>query len=89
MQCPLRVLWGERGIIGRLYDPISPWRAYCDGPVSGGAIASGHYIAEEAPDALLAKISHFLACRVICRRKAVHDLQEYYSYTPIGWELSS
>jgi haloacetate dehalogenase len=49
VRCPLQVLWGARGRIEAWYDPLSIWRDYCHGPVSGQAVATGHYLAEEAP----------------------------------------
>lgn len=58
--CPLLVLWGERGVVNRLFSPIEDWRAVAD-DVSGHAIASGHYLAEEASDATLAALETFLA----------------------------
>ena len=56
---PVRVLWGEHGVIGRLYDPLAEWRAVAD-TVDGGPLACGHYIPEEAPQALLAALDGFL-----------------------------
>jgi haloacetate dehalogenase len=47
--CPLHVLWGERGVIHRLYEPLALWRAQCDGPVTGRTLPAGHYLAEELP----------------------------------------
>ncbi len=47
--CPMLVLWGERGNIGKWYDPLAIWRAYCAEDVTGSAMPAGHYIAEEAP----------------------------------------
>lgn len=58
--CPLLALWGEKGKIGRWYEPLTLWRAYADGPVDGGPVPSGHYLAEEAPDAVLAALAPFL-----------------------------
>jgi len=58
--CPLLVLWGEKGIIGRLYDPVAIWRDWADA-VEGRAIESGHYLAEENPAATLAALEPFLA----------------------------
>jgi len=51
--CPLLVLWGARGKIGKWYEPLQVWREYCANAVSGGAVNSGHYLAEEAPDEVL------------------------------------
>ena len=56
---PLRVLWGEHGIIGRLFDPLALWSAVAT-DVSGRAVPSGHYIPEEVPDVLLEELSAFL-----------------------------
>lgn len=50
VECPLLVLWGAKGSIGRWYDPMAIWRDYCSAEVTGGPVAAGHYIAEEAPD---------------------------------------
>lgn len=58
--CPLLVLWGEKGIIGRLYNPVAVWRDWADA-VEGRAIESGHYLAEENPAATLAALEPFLA----------------------------
>ena len=56
---PLMVLWGEQGVVGRCFDPLKEWRLVAD-DVQGGALPCGHYIAEEAPDALLARVLPFL-----------------------------
>jgi haloacetate dehalogenase len=60
IRCPTLVLWGTKGKIGQWYDPLSIWRGYCAGDVTGGPIPSGHYIAEEAPADLLAWFDRFL-----------------------------
>jgi haloacetate dehalogenase len=46
---PLLVLWGKRSSQGSGYDVLSVWREHADN-VSGRAIASGHFLPEEAPD---------------------------------------
>ncbi|MCX7384583.1 MAG: alpha/beta hydrolase [Alphaproteobacteria bacterium] len=58
--CPLLVLWGSKGKIGVWYTPLAIWRRYADGPLAGVEIASGHYLAEEAPEAVLARLDSFL-----------------------------
>jgi len=58
--CPMLVLWGEKGKIGQWYDPLAIWRQYCAGEVTGHGVASGHYLAEEAPEAVLAALDLFL-----------------------------
>jgi haloacetate dehalogenase len=59
VQCPLLVLWGARGKVGQWYDPLTIWGRYCAAAVGGGAIDSGHYLAEEAPQAVLAALLGF------------------------------
>jgi haloacetate dehalogenase len=55
---PLRVLWGEHGAVGRNFDVLALWRERAS-DVSGHALACGHYIAEEAPESLLAEALAF------------------------------
>jgi haloacetate dehalogenase len=57
--CPLLVLWGKKGIIEKLYDPLDVWLGWAD-EVSGQAIDSGHYLAEERPEATLNALLEFL-----------------------------
>lgn len=59
--CPLMVLWGSRGLVGALYEPLEVWRQYAAGPVTGQAMDSGHFLAEEAPEATLAALREFLS----------------------------
>lgn len=59
--CPLRVLWGERGVVHRVFTPISDWREKCLLPVAGRPLPCGHYIAEELPEALLGEMFGFFA----------------------------
>lgn len=56
---PLLVLWGEQGVIGKCFDPLAEWRRVAEN-VAGQGLPCGHYIAEEAPDALLEHVSAFL-----------------------------
>ena len=58
--CPLLVLWGAKGRIGQWYDPLALWGRYAAGPVQAAAVPSGHYLPEEAPDAVLARLLPFL-----------------------------
>jgi haloacetate dehalogenase len=58
--CPLRVLWGTEGIIGKCFDPLAEWRRVAD-RVDGRALDCGHYLPEEAPQALAAEIVEFMA----------------------------
>ena len=49
---PLLALWGEKGVVHRLFDPIADWKKVA-GDVRGRALPSGHYLAEEVPDETL------------------------------------
>jgi haloacetate dehalogenase len=61
IRCPLHVLWGSRGKIGAWYDPLAIWRAYCDAPVTGRSIDTGHYLAEEDPASVIGELRAFLS----------------------------
>lgn len=56
---PLLVLWGEQGVVHRCFQPLQEWQRVAE-DVDGGPLPCGHYIAEEAPDALLARALPFL-----------------------------
>ena len=56
---PLLVLWGLHGVIQQCFDPLAEWRLVAS-DVRGHGIPCGHYIAEEAPDALLEAALPFL-----------------------------
>ena len=58
--CDTLVLWGERGRIGTWYEPLEVWAPYVAGHVTGHAIPSGHYLAEEAPEETFAALEAFL-----------------------------
>jgi haloacetate dehalogenase len=57
--CPVHVIWGRNGIVGRMFDPIADWQAKCSAGVTGVAFDSGHFIPEQKPDALLAEMEAF------------------------------
>jgi len=61
VRCPLLVLWGAKGKIGQWYAPVDVWRDYSSGTVTGGTVPSGHYVAEEAPEDVLAALDGFLS----------------------------
>ena len=55
---PLRVLWGEHGVVGHCFDVLALWRERA-GQVEGRSVPCGHYIAEEAPALLLEESTQF------------------------------
>ncbi len=59
VQCPLLVLWGGNGVVGRLYDPLAIWREKAV-DVRGHALPCGHFLPEEAPDETLGALRLFL-----------------------------
>jgi len=58
--CPLLALWGDKGVVHRLFDPIADWRSVAD-DVRGRSLPSGHFLAEEAPEETLAELRAFFA----------------------------
>jgi haloacetate dehalogenase len=58
LECPVLVLWGAKGVVHRLFDPLSDWRAVAN-DVRGKTLPCGHYLAEEAPDAMCAELAGF------------------------------
>jgi len=58
LQQPLRVLWGEHGTVARCFDVLALWRERAAN-VSGHPLPCGHYIAEEAPERLVAEALSF------------------------------
>lgn len=59
VRCPMLALWGDKGRIGAWYDALAIWRDYCADTVTGGALASGHYLPEEAPEAVIDWFTRF------------------------------
>ena len=56
---PLRVLWAEKGAMGRLYDVLGIWKAYGT-KVSGRPLPGGHNLQEDVPDMVLEEIQGLL-----------------------------
>lgn len=48
--CDTLVLWGERGVVHQLFDPLELWQAQCSATVRGVAVPAGHFIPEELPE---------------------------------------
>jgi haloacetate dehalogenase len=47
--CPLRVLWAEKGAMGRIYDVMAIWRERGT-KVTGRALPGGHNLQEDVPE---------------------------------------
>jgi haloacetate dehalogenase len=61
IRCQMLVLWGQRGVVGRLFEPIENWQAKCSSTVEGKALPAGHFIPEEVPALVLEELEPFLA----------------------------
>jgi haloacetate dehalogenase len=59
--CPVHVIWGEHGVVGRLFKPLEDWQVKCELPVTGKAVPAGHFIPEQVPDLLLEEMLAFFA----------------------------
>jgi haloacetate dehalogenase len=58
LEMPVRVLWGEHGVVARCFEPLALWEAVGHS-VSGKALDCGHYIPEESPHPLLEEMLAF------------------------------
>ena len=52
---PVLAIWGSRGVVGRLFDCAADWREVAD-EVTGLAVDSGHFVAEERPQDVAAAL---------------------------------
>ena len=57
--CPLLVLWGEQGNVGKLWDVMTVWRERAS-DVRGRSMPSGHNIQLDASQQLLEELRGFL-----------------------------
>jgi haloacetate dehalogenase len=60
IRCPVLVLWGGRGFVGRRYDVLECWGRRAE-HVSGAALDCGHFVPEEAPAPTIAALEKFLS----------------------------
>lgn len=60
LSCPVQILWTSRRVATAGQDtPLDVWSRWA-GDVEGQALDAGHYMVEEAPDAVLAALEPFL-----------------------------
>ena len=59
VECTLLALWGEKGVVEKLYDPLGVWRRYAS-DVQGRALPTGHFLAEESPEETAKELISFL-----------------------------
>ncbi|MBC8120188.1 MAG: alpha/beta hydrolase [Burkholderiaceae bacterium] len=61
VECPVSALWGKRGVVDKFFTPLADWQERTRQVVTGRAMPSGHYIAEEVPELLNAEMQAFFA----------------------------
>jgi haloacetate dehalogenase len=61
VNCPVHALWGAKGAVGKLWDVIDVWKQHAMAPVTGRALNSGHYLAEEQPEEVLEELLTFFS----------------------------
>ena len=59
LEMPVRVLWGEHGLVNQCFTPVADWQAVSTGEVTGKAVACGHYIPEELPELVIQEAKAF------------------------------
>jgi haloacetate dehalogenase len=58
--CPLLVLWGANGFVGRNYDVLDLWRQKA-ADVRGAGLNCGHFLPEEEPAEVAAQLLRFMS----------------------------
>jgi haloacetate dehalogenase len=59
VDCPLLLLWGANGGVGRNQKSMEIWPRYASDIRAGKALPSGHYVNEEAPEETYAELRAF------------------------------
>jgi haloacetate dehalogenase len=57
--CPVLLLWGSQGGVGRNHNPVEIWRGYAADIHSDRALPCGHYVPEECALETAAKLAAF------------------------------
>jgi haloacetate dehalogenase len=58
LRIPLRVLWGEHGLVNKCFKPLDDWGKVAEN-VTGGALPCGHYIPEELAEEVISQAQDF------------------------------
>jgi haloacetate dehalogenase len=58
IECPLLVLWGQHGMMGKRFDLLDIWKNKALN-ITGESLDCGHFLAEEAPDDTLKALLNF------------------------------
>jgi haloacetate dehalogenase len=59
--CDLLALWGDRGLVGKMFKPVELWQAQCAGRVTGKSMPAGHFIPEELHEETAQALRAFFA----------------------------
>jgi haloacetate dehalogenase len=59
LEMPVRVLWGEHGLVNQCFTPLNDWRAISGSELTGRAVPCGHYIPEELPELVIQEAKAF------------------------------
>jgi len=59
--CPVLLLWGATGGVGRNHKPAEIWSRYAADIRGAKALPCGHYLSEEAPDETYRELRAFFA----------------------------
>ena len=57
--CPVLLLWGATGGVGRNHDAEQVWRSYASDIRRAQALPCGHYLSEEAPEETYRELRDF------------------------------
>ncbi len=59
--CPVLLLWGATGGVGRHHDAMAVWPRYAADIRAGKALPCGHYLSDEAPEETYSELRNFFA----------------------------
>ena len=59
IECPVFVIWGKKGLLGKCFNPISDWESVAKS-VRGLELSGGHYLPEECPKKICDALMEFL-----------------------------
>jgi len=55
----LHIVWGEHGVVGKLFTPLADWQEKASVTVTGTALPAGHFIPDQVPELLLEEMMMF------------------------------
>ena len=61
--CPVLILWGATGAVGRNHQPAEVWKDYATDIRGAKALPCGHYLSEEAPEETYAELREFFLAK--------------------------